>query len=150
MTFEELLNIAAEQETRIFNLDCSFVYDTLPHFSVDHFKNITKTYIHNACWESLLDLKFPFEQIIPRINFVHSLSSGTVKEKTVTSISLDFSLFILNLPSTSVEDIKLLHTKFLELFDNNMVHTFSIPMEIRSSQFVIAINHNHSLFYLYN
>jgi hypothetical protein len=146
MTFEELQQIAIEQNTRTFSIDCSMVYDALPGFTGRHFTDLRKYFISNACWEVLIKTQFPFQQIIPNIEFVHTISDLSGPERKLKGISFQFSLYITNKPEMTILDLSILFTMFLTYFDDFLIHFFNIPAEIKSSTIVLCMDHNHSLF----
>jgi hypothetical protein len=150
MTFEELQQIASEQETRTFSLECSLEYAALNTFCAYHFKELRQNYIHNACWEAILKTQFPFEQIVPHIEFVHTVSDTSGIEKVFTGVSVRFSLYILNSPEMTVLNLSVLITKFLTYFDDILTHFFKLPMEIKSSSIGLNLNRTHSLFQAVN
>ena len=150
MTFEELQQISVEQNTRTFSIDCSMVYDALPGFTGHQFTNLRKNYISNACWEILIKTQFPFQQIIPNIEFVHTISDFSGPERKLIGISFQFSLYITNKPEMTILDLSVLYKMFLAYFDDFLIHFCKIPVEIKSSGIKLCMDHNHSLFQAVN
>jgi hypothetical protein len=146
MTFEELQQLAIEQEKRIFSLDCSLEYSADKTFRAWHFKMLRQNFIHNACREAILKTKFPFEQIVPNIEFVHTVNDTSGVEKVFTGVSFKFSLYILNVRGITILELSTLLAMFLTYFDDLLTHLFKIPMEIKSSTIVLELNRTHSLF----
>ncbi len=150
MTFEELQQIAIEQNTRTFSLDCSLEYDALKTFCSYHFTLLRQNYIHDVCWEAILKTQFPFEQFVPNIEFVHTVSDTSGVEKVFTGVSIQFSLYILNKPEMTVLNLSVLTAMFLTYFDDFLTHFYKVPIEIKSSSITLELNHTHSLFQAVN
>ena len=150
MTFEELQQTAIEQETRTFSLECSLEYSANKTFCAWHFKLLRQNYIDNACREAMLKTHFPFEQIIPNIEFVHTVSDTSGVEKVFTGVSFKFSLYILNSPQMTVSDLSVLIAMFLNYFDDILTHHFKLPVEIKTSSLCFELNRTHSLFQAVN
>ena len=146
MTFEELQQIAIEQNTRTFSIDCSMIYDALPGFTGRHFVDLKKTHISNACWEVLIKTQFPFQQIVPNIELVHTISDLSGTKRKLEGVCFIFSLYITNKPEMTVLDLSILFTMFLTYFDDILIHFYKIPMEIKSSSIILCMDHNHTLF----
>lgn len=146
MNFEQLQEIAKEQNTRIFSLDCSVGYRTLYGFDKHHFSNLRKNDINNACWEVLIKLRFPFEAIIPQVDTAFLVHKTLNNVKTVTGLTAAFNLFILNRPEMSMTDIKNLIYNFIETFDHVLTRDFKFPIEITNSYIILNLTHSHSFF----
>ena len=150
MTFEELQQIAAGQKTRTFSIDCSLEYAAYNTFRAYHFKELRQNYIHDACREVLLKTQFPFEQIVPHIEFVHTVSDLSGPVRTFAGVSFQFSLYIINKPEMTILNLSILFTMFLTYFDDFLTHFYRVPMEIKSSSIDLQLNHTHSLFQAVN
>lgn len=150
MTFEELQQFAIEQEKGTFSLECSLDYSADTTFRAYHFKLLRQNYIHNACWEAIIKTQFPFEQIVPHIEFVHTVSDTSGVEKVFTGVSFRFSLYILNTPGITVLQLSNLLTMFLTYFDDLLTGFFKVPMELKSSTIGLDLNRSHSLFQAVN
>ena len=146
MTFEELEQITIEQDKRIFSFECVLEYIAGKNFNNNHFKELHRNYINYACWEVMLKIKFPFEQIIPQIEFVHSVKDTTGATREFITVSLRFSLYILNLPGMTVTDLSSLSIRFLDTFDDILTHFYKLPMEIKTSTMLLEMSRSHSLF----
>jgi len=150
MTFEELQQFAIEQEKGTFSLEYSLDYSTDTTFRGYHFKLLRQNYIHNACWEAIIKTQFPFEQIVPHIEFVHTVSDTSGVEKVFTGVSFRFSLYILNTPGITVLQLSNLLNMFLTYFDDLLTGFFKVPMELKSSTIGLELNRSHSLFQAVN
>jgi len=146
MTFEQLQEIAKEQETRIFNLDCHLVYITKKEFTASHFRQLRPRVIEHSCWEALIKIHFPFEDVVVTVEFVFSEDTIHLNTKTTNAITFKFGLFILNQACLSISDMKSLIYNFIEVFDHQFTHTFSIPAEMKTSTLILNINQKHSIF----
>ena len=146
MTFEQLQEIAKEQETRIFSLDCHLVYMTKKEFTASHFRQLRPRVIEHSCWEALIKLHFPFEDVVVTVEFVFSEDTIHLNTKTTNAITFKFGLFILNQACLSIFDMKSLIYNFIEVFDHQFTHTFSIPAEMKTSTLILNINQKHSIF----
>jgi len=146
MTFEQLQEIAKEQDTRIFSLDCHLVYMTKKEFTASHFRQLRPRVIEHSCREALIKLHFPFEDVAVTVEFVFSEDTMHLNIKTTNAITFKFGLFILNQACLSISDMKSLIYNFIEFFDHQFTHTFSIPAEMKTSTLILNINQNHSIF----
>jgi hypothetical protein len=146
MTFEQLQEIAKEQDTRIFSLDCHLNYMTRKEFTNSHFRQLRQRVIEHSCWEALLKLHFPFENVVVNVEFVFAEDTIHLTAKTTNAITFKFGLFILNQACLSISDMKSLIYNFVEVFDHQFTHTFSIPAEMKTSTLIINIKPNHSIF----
>ena len=146
MTFEELQQTGIEQETRTFSFDCALEYAAHKTFTFFHFKELRQNYLNNAYREVMLKTQFPFEQIVPHIEFVHAVKDKSGTEDVFTGVSLRFSLYILNSPEMTVPNLSLLSSRFLDYFDDFLTHFCKVPMEIKSSSVLLELNRTHLLF----
>ena len=146
MTFEQLQEIAKEQDTRIFSLDCHLVYMTKKEFTASHFRQLRPRVIEHSCWEALIKIHFPFEDVVVTVEFVFSEDTIHLNTKTTNAITFKFGLFILNQACLSISDMKSLIYNFIEFFDHQFTHTFSIPAEMKTSTLILNINQKHSIF----
>jgi hypothetical protein len=94
----------------------------------------------------MMKIKFPFEQIIPQIEFVHSVKDTSGKSDEFSVVSIRFSLYILNLPAMTVTDLSSLSMRFLDTFDDMLTHFYKLPMEIKKSTMLLEMSRSHSLF----
>jgi hypothetical protein len=146
MTFEQLQEIAKEQQTRTFSLDCALTYQTLPAFMDRHFRQLRPRVIEHSCWEALIKLTFPFEDVVVNIDFVLSEDKITPNLKTVTGVSFKFGIYLLNQACMSLDDMKKLIHNFIELFDRELTHTFQTPAELKTSIVIVNLHYTHSMF----
>ena len=146
MTFEQLQEFAKEQQTRTFSLDCALIYQPLPEFTASHFRQLRPRVIEHSCWEALIKLHFSFEDVVVTVEFVFSEDKIQLNVKTTNAITFKFSLFILTQACLSISDMKSLIYNFIEFFDHQFTHTFSIPAEMKTSTLIINIKPNHSIF----
>lgn len=148
MTFEELEQIAIDQDKRIFSFECILEYIAGKNFNNNHFKELHRNYINNTCWEVMLKIQFPFEQIIPQIEFVHSIKDIEGSTREFINVSIRFSLYVLNLPGMTITDLASISMRFLDTFDDILTHFYKLPMEIRHSTMLLEMPRTHSLFSL--
>lgn len=146
MTFEELQILAAEQNSRIFNLECSLQYSAKEDFRAHHFRLLRQNYIYNCCWESMFKLNFPFENIVPNIQFVHTVSDTSSGIVRFAGVSFQFSLFILNRPEMTLSGLSNLMAGFLTAFDDLLIRLFKVPIEVKSTTIFLQLQRTHSLF----
>jgi hypothetical protein len=146
MTFEQLQVIAKEQQTRTFSLDCALIYQPLPAFTDHHFRQLRPRVIEHSCWEALIKLLFPFEDVVVNIDFLNTEDKIAPNLKTVTGVSFKFGLYILNQECMSLDDMKKLIYNFIESFDHELTNTFQIPAELRNSIIIVNLHYTHSMF----
>lgn len=146
MTFEQLQEIAKEQQTRTFSLECALIYEALPAFTDLHFRKLRPTVIEHSCWEALIKMFFPFEDVVVNIDFLNTEDKIAPNSKTVTGVSFKFGLYILNQACMSLDDMKRLIHNFIESFDREFTHTFQIPGELRNSIVIVNLHYTHSMF----
>jgi hypothetical protein len=146
MTFEQLQEIAKEQQTRTFSLDCALIYQPLPEFTASHFSQLRSRVIEHSCWEALIKMFFPFEDVVVNINFLLTEDKIAPNSKTVTGVSIKFGLYILNQACMSLDDMKRLIHNFIESFDRELTHTFQTPAELKHSILIVNLHYTHSMF----
>ncbi len=146
MTFEELENIAAEQNKRIFRLESQIVFNALPAFTGEHFRAMKLTYITSAALELMMNIKFPFEQLITSVDHVHSVSNKTGKTHVITGVAISFSVTILNRPLTSVQDIAVLTAAFFGQYGSFLIRNFKLPLELKNVSMILDLKKEHALY----
>jgi len=150
MTFEQLEQIAIEQQTRIITLACIIEYNAEKSFCASHFRLLRQKYLHMACWEAVIKTKFPFDHLIPNIDMVHTISDINGIEKVFTGVRASFTVTILNSPGIQIEHLATLISMFLTYLDDQLVRYFKLPIDISNSNMLVEIPHVHTLYTAFN
>lgn len=147
MTFEELLQIAAEQSTRIFRFEADLEFNPLPGFTREHFRALNRYYITNASWEIIRTTGFPFEQIITSIDSVLAIGDGSMEIQKYTRIKTKFSVTILNQPAANVNDFARLTSTYFNEFGEFLIKWYKLPMEQRKTIFKLDLPKEHKIYH---
>ena len=83
MTFEQLIEIAKEQDTRIFNLDCLLVYMAKKEFSAHHFRQLRLKTIEQTCWEKLA---VDVQSAITHNNRLIAMKTGCIRNRILFNV----------------------------------------------------------------
>jgi hypothetical protein len=146
MTFEELLKTAEEQDERIFRFEATLSFATLPSFARDHFRALNMSYITNASWELIKKTNFPFENIITSNDFVYTVGNHKEGIKTITGITIKFSVTILNQPWATVDEFAILIRDYFNGFGEFLIKMFKLPMELMASEFILDLPKSHKIY----